>query len=100
MIKQNNDNNRKSAIVNSWFILFCEYSIKLVAIIANGKKVNTNKLFDLLADNTKIAIEIRNERISFLCDVCKFIGFDVTEKNEDRKNTKTRTAYIEKAIFW
>ena len=80
--------------------LFCKYSTVLVAIMAIGKKVNTKTSLLLLVEIKKITIPIKVVKTSFLYDAWRFNGLLVSVKTNGKIKNRTKTVYIEKAIFW
>ena len=65
----------------SCFNCHCLLSMWLVAIIANGANVKSNKSLLLLEEIIKIMIPIKKEAIIFLNEVCNNIGLLEREAN-------------------
>ena len=98
--KANKLHTKSTNITISSFSLGCDISIWVVAIIANGAKVNTNVSLLLLADKTKTKTPIKNEAMIFLYVESNSKGLlDKAEKVEITKNNAT-VMYMEKVAFW
>ena len=77
-----------------------EYSMLLVVITDNGKKVKTNIMLLFIGEIRKTTTPIINPKIIFLYDACSINGLLVKEKIIAKRKYTAITTYNDKAIFW